>query len=67
MSTLTASEKISRLRESGVSGSELSRVTGLSQPTISRIERGQQVPKEPAVRAIDSAYDQFLNGETRAA
>lgn len=67
MNTLTASEKILRLRESGVSGSEISRVTGLSQPTISRIERGQQVPKEPAVRAIDMAYDEFLKAETQAA
>jgi len=58
MNVLSASQKLARLKAVGLSGAEISRLTGISQPTISRIERGLHAsPKETAVRAIDLLFE----------
>ena len=64
---MSTSEKLSRLRAAGLSQAEIARKTGISQPTISRIERGLHVdPKESAVLAIGALFNKTIKG-TKAA
>jgi transcriptional regulator with XRE-family HTH domain len=67
MNVMTASEKIASLKAAGLSGVEIAKETGISQPTISRIERGiHSEPKETAVRAIDALYSRVMAQENAA-
>ena len=53
---LSTKEKLEMLTEAGISGCAIARLTGISQPTISRIATGKSTPKEPAVIAIDKVF-----------
>jgi transcriptional regulator with XRE-family HTH domain len=66
MNVKTCSEKLTYLKSVGFSGVEIAKATGITQATISRIERGLHAePKETAVRAIDALYERVA--ESRAA
>lgn len=50
-------ERLLLLKAAGLSQAEIARKTGISQPTISRIERGLHLdPKESAVLAIGALF-----------
>ena len=64
MNILTSSQKLILLRDLGLTGSEIARATGITQPTISRIERGVHAnPKETAVLAIDALYRKIIQSQ----
>jgi transcriptional regulator with XRE-family HTH domain len=52
---MNASAKLKILAKK-MSQTTLAERLGVSQPTISRVLRGVQVPAEPLVRAVDALY-----------
>lgn len=62
---MNASEKLQVLVKT-VRQTVLAERLGVSQPTISRVIRGIQVPSEPLVRAIDAMFSERAGQSTPA-
>ncbi|GAB7128756.1 hypothetical protein JCM19000A_32640 [Silvimonas sp. JCM 19000] len=60
MDTLSTQQKLIRLFDAGLSEALIVEETGIPQPTINRIKRGLQEPRETYVRLIDACFFRLM-------